>query len=264
MVHDSPSVQLLASCRFLNVRKDLSHPVHWDHRVNKSSCAVWICSTWTLLPLSSSSPRFVYRHIFHYNVVRMTQDAFTGDWTLVGAGLTTWVWTIGSDTACWNLQSFTKATHYLSYHHWEDDGVHMNRRNAQHTTRDDVWQTGQQCLLFCNIPVDIQLDLTFLCKLRNSGLCMMYSWKNINGGLFCQLLLAVSPAICCPLQEERSQFHFLSVSHKNRLSLCTRLMDSLLWKKDFMFKDTTLFQVISWLEIASSRFSIDVHTYVYT
>lgn len=33
------------------------------------------------------------------------------------------------------------------------------------------------------------------------GLCMMH-WMEINASLFCQLLLAISPAICCLLQKE--------------------------------------------------------------
>lgn len=61
------------------------------------------------------------------------------------------------------------------------------------------------------------------------GLFMVH-WMEINGSLFCQLLLAVSPTICCLSQREGLLLLFLLwVYPKNRLrlNLCTRLMDSL-------------------------------------
>lgn len=57
------------------------------------------------------------------------------------------------------------------------------------------------------------------------GLCMMYYWMEMNGSLFCQLLLAISPTICCVLQKEEGLlflsllFLFLSVCQKNRMRL---------------------------------------------
>lgn len=71
------------------------------------------------------------------------------------------------------------------------------------------------------------------------GLCMMYYWMEINGSLFCQLLLAISPTICCLLQKEE-ELLFRSLSLPVSLSpskeqieierLCTELRGSLLLK----------------------------------
>lgn len=77
------------------------------------------------------------------------------------------------------------------------------------------------------------------------GLCMMYYWMEINGSLFCQLLLAISPTICCLLQKVEGPlflsllFLFLSVSQKNRLRLRVFVRGSWIhffWKC-FMCKD---------------------------